>query len=77
MNHLKLQIAFALVGFIASFFLTCLMFIYMYEYQGHVEHTHVIFGIAFAFCNIISFNLLRQVCQEYQEFKDEQALKGL
>lgn len=77
MKSLKLQIAFALGGFIASFFLTCLMFIYMYEYQCHVEYTHVIFGIAFTFCNIISYNLLRQVCEEYQKFKDEQALKGL
>lgn len=77
MNHLKLQIAFALCVFIASFLLTCLMFIYMVEYQGHVERTHAIFGILFATCNIISFGLLRQVVEEYHEAKDEQALKGL
>ena len=76
MKSLKLQIVLAVMALVSTFLLTCLMFIYMYEYQGHIERTHVIFGIAFAFCNIISFNLLKQVCQEYQELKDEQALKG-
>ena len=73
MKSLKLQVTFAIIFTMASFILTCLMFVYMYEYQGCVERTHVIFGCALALCNMISTRLLIQVCQEYQEAKDEYA----